>query len=318
MRTPRFKIPRIHPMCSILYLVVIAVGAVRFGSVYPYSSEYIALVAAFRGLISFGSIQAPFAYRIALPFLVSLGVPYVHPVLMFSLVNLFAMAGITFTTFQLCREFGVSDKSALFASILCTVSVPMVLYGPVVLVDALAVFVIGLIMLLIVRGGKGWHIMVFLILGVMVKETVILAGIFYVLWCGAKKVWVLIPAVVAHLAVRYLIHGLDGLTAGVGVLHGLNFMGNLVFTLGTVVLTLGIPVYLTYRYSMWKKYSIETDPEKREALQLPTQWLSIGLMVFWPLVVYGLFFAVFDARFLWPLYFVFAPTMTKAIEVLRK
>jgi len=312
------RIPRIHPMSCILYIAVVVVGAIRFGHVYQYSSEYIALVAAFRGLISFGSVQAPFAYRIGLPFLVSLGVPYIHAVLMFSLVNFIAMVGISLVTFRLCREFEVSDKSALFTSILCTVSPPMILYGPVVLVEALAVFAIGLIMLLTIRGAKGRYIMVFLLLGVMVKETVLLAGLFYILWCGAKKVWVLIPAVVAHLTVRYLIHGPAGLTAGVGVLHGLNFTDNLVFTLGTVVLTMAIPICLTYKYSVWKKYSVETDPEKREVLQLPTQWLTVGLMVFWPLIVYGLFFAYFDVRFLWPLYYVAAPTMAKMIEVLRK
>jgi len=312
------KVPRIHPMCSILYLIVVVVGATRFGHVYPQSSDYIALVAAFRGLISFESVRAPFAYRFALPFLASLGIPYIHAVLIFSVVNLFAMVGISLVTFQLCREFGVSDKSALFTSILCTVSVPMILYGPVVLVDALAVFVIGLIMLLTFRGEKGRYIMVLLVLGVMIQETVLLAGIFYVLWRGAKKVWILIPAVVAHLTVRYLTHGPAGLTAGIGTLHGFNFTGNWVFTLGTVVLTMAIPVYLTYRYSMWKRHSVETDPEKRGALQLPTQWWTIGMMVFWPLVVYGLFFCWFDARFLWPLYFVFAPTMARMIEVLRR
>ena len=317
MKLP-FKIPRIHPMSTILYMVAIVVGAIRFGYVYPESTEYIALVAAFKGIIPFESVRAPFAYRIGLPFLASLGVPYIHAVLMFSLVNLFAMVGISFVMFQLCREFKVSDKSALFTSVIYIISLPVVLYGPVVLVDALAVFVIGLIMLLTVRGTKGGYIMVFLILGVMVNETVLLAGIFYVLWCGGKRIWVLAPAVVIHLTVRYLIHGPAGLTAGIGTLHGLNFTSNLVFTLGTIVLTMAIPVYLTYRYSMWKKYSIETDPEKREALQLPTQWLTVGMMVFWPLVVYGLFFAIFDARFLWPLYYIFVPTTAKMLEVLRR
>jgi hypothetical protein len=181
-------------------------------------------------------------------------------------------------------------------------------------------------MLVVVIGqieGKGdWFAMTFLLLGVIVKEVVLFIGLYYVLremeearsesdlktaiLVGVKKLWILIPASILHLTLRFLIFG--------GLANSLHFNLNIfestlrmIQVAGGIGITFALPVLILL---------IAIRREKCQSWRIAKRDALLGFITLLPLAFLGLFFAYFDARFIWPLYLPLAPVVGCSIKTL--
>ena len=123
---------------------------------------------------------------------------------------------------------------------------------------------------------------------------------------GVKKLWILIPASILHLILRFLIFG--------GLANSLHFhLGIFESSLRMIQVTGGIGIsfvlpmiilLITIRREKCQSWGIA----KRDAL--------LGFISLLPLAFLGLFFAYFDARFIWPLYLPLVPIIGCSLKIL--
>lgn len=285
----------------LIVLVVMAILAsiVRFGHIYPDSIFYLIYVDYFDGVATVQSVTSPFALRPVLPFIVSLLNGLIDSVLVFSLLNMMFVCLIGIGLYEYIKTYQISNKAAFIVAAVCTVSYPVIYFGAMPLVDALAV----LVMLIIVMGqrkGKGdLFAMTMFLFGAIVKEVVLFIGIYYILKEGIRKIWVLIPAATLHLYLRFLIFNELANT----LIFNLNIfdrMGQVIGMFGmTFAILFVVMVVKRGKCSCWKTV-------KKDSLY--------GIIALVPLVFLGLFFAYFDGRFLWPLYIPLAPMVACLIS----
>ncbi len=305
-------------------LIVLAcvTSMVRFGHVYPDSYAYLSYIDYFDGVGSLEDVSTPMALRPVLPLVVSLLNGLLDSFLILSILNLGFVCLIGLGMFRYVKNYYLDERSAFLAAAICTVSFPVAFYGAVPLVDALAV----LIMLLVVIGqieGKGdWFAMSLLLFGVIVKEVVLFIGLYYVLreidesrsesdlktafLVGVKKLWILLPASILHLALRFLIFGELANSLGFH-LRIFESLLRMIQVTGGIGITFVLPItilLITFRREKCQSWGIA----KRDAL--------LGFVSLLPLAFLGLFFAYFDARFIWPLYLPLLPMIGCSIRVL--
>jgi len=306
----------------VLIVLACVTSMVRFGHVYPDSYAYLSYVDYFDGVGSLDDVSTPFALRPVMPVVVSLLNGLLDSFLVLSILNLGFVCLISLGMFRYVKNYHLDERSAFLAAAICTVSFPVAYYGAVPLVDALAI----LIMLVVIIGqieGKGdWFAMTLLFLGVIVKEVVLFIGLYYVLreieesrsesdlktafLVGVKKLWILIPASILHLILRFLIFG--------RLASSLHFHLNIfessprmIQVAGGIGITFVLPMtilLITIRREKCQSWGIA----KRDAL--------LGFISLLPLAFLGLFFAYFDARFIWPLYLPLIPIIGCSIRIL--
>ncbi|MFW9798875.1 MAG: hypothetical protein ACFFD9_00410 [Candidatus Thorarchaeota archaeon] len=277
-------------------LIVLAcvTSIVRFGHVYPDSQKYLDYIEYFDGEGGIEDVPAPFALRPVMPFVVSLLNGIGDSFLILSTLNVFFVCLIGLGIYRYVRSYSIDEKPAFYAAAICTASFPVAFYGAVPLVDALAVLVMVAVVIGMMEGLGDWFAMTMLLLGVIVKEIVLFIGLYYVLREGVKRIWVLVPASVLHLVLRFLIFGELSNT----LVFNLNIFDRLFEVVGVTGISFALPVTILLirirndKCQHWKSISKDT---------------FLGIFALLPLVLLGLFFAYFDARFLWPLYLPLAP-----------
>ncbi len=306
----------------VLIVLAFATSLVRFGHVYPDSYAYLSYIAYFDGVGSFEDVSTPYALRPVMPVVVSLLNGLLDSFLILSILNLGFVCLISLGMFRYVKNYHLDEQSAFFAAAICTVSFPVAFYGAVPLVDALAVLIMLLVVIGQVEGKSDWFAMILLLFGVIVKEVVLFIGLYYVLRAidesrsesdlkmaflvGVKKLWILIPASILHLALRLLIFG--------GLANSLHFHLNIfesslrmIQVSGGIGITFVLPMtilLITFRREKCQAWGIA----KRDAL--------LGFVSLLPLAFLGLFFAYFDARFIWPLYLPLIPIVGCSIKTL--
>ncbi|MFX1601856.1 MAG: hypothetical protein ACFFCK_00105 [Promethearchaeota archaeon] len=305
-------------------LIVLAcvTSMVRFGHVYPDSYAYLSYIDYFDGIGSLEDVSTPFALRPVMPVVVSLLNGVLDSFLILSTLNLGFVCLISLGMFRYVKNYHLDERSAFLAAAICTVSFPVAYYGAVPLVDALAVLIMLLVVIGQIEGKSDWFAMTLLLFGVIVKEVVLFIGLYYVLreiddsrlesdlktafLVGVKKLWIVVPASTLHLALRFLIFG--------GLANSLHFhLGifesslRLIQVAGGIGITFVLPMtilLITFRREKCQSWGTA----KRDAL--------LGFVSLLPLALLGLFFAYFDARFIWPLYLPLIPTVGCSISIL--
>ena len=305
-------------------LIVLAcvTSIVRFGHVYPDSYAYLSYIDYFDGVGSFEDVSTPFALRPVMPMVVSLLNGLLDSFLILSVLNLGFVCLISLGMFRYVKNYHLDERSAFLATVICTVSFPVAYYGAVPLTDALAFLVMLIIVIGQIEGKGDWFAMTMLLVGVVVKEVVLFIGLCYVLrefeeartesglktaiLLGVKKLWIFIPAAALHLALRFLIFG--------GLANSLNFhLGIFESTLrmiqvaGGIGITFALPVIILL---------VTIGKEKCPSWEIAMKNALIGFVSLLPLAILGLFFAYFDARFIWPLYLPLIPIIGCSISIL--
>ncbi len=277
-------------------LIVLAcvTSVIRFGHVYPDSQVYLDYIEYFDGEGGIEDVRAPFALRPVIPFVVSILNGLGDSFLILSALNVLFVCLIGLGIYRYVRGYSIDDRPAFYTAAICTASFPVAFYGAVPLVDALAVLVMVAIVIGMIEGLGDWFAMTMLLFGVIVKEVVLFIGLYYVLREGVKKLWVLVPASILHLALRFLIFGELANT----LRFNLNIFDRLLEVIGVTGITFVLPVTILL---------IRIGSDKCHHWNLIIKDAFLGILALLPLVFLGLFFAYFDARFFWPLYLPLAP-----------
>ena len=307
-----------------IVLVVLAcvTSMVRFGHVYPDSYAYLSYIDYFDGIGSLEDVSTPIALRPVMPLAVSLLNGLLDSFLILSFLNLGFVCLISLGMFRYVKNYDLDERSAFLAAAICTVSFPVAFYGAVPLVDALAVLVMLLVVIGQIEGKGDLFAMTLLLFGVIVKEVVLFIGLYYVLreidesrsesgpktafFVGIKKLWILIPASILHLALRSLIFGelANSLGFHLRIFESPLRMIQVVGGIGITFVVPTIILLITFRREKCESWGLA----KRDAL--------LGIVSLLPLAFLGLFFAYFDARFIWPLYLPLVPLVGCSIRIL--
>lgn len=266
----------------ILLIAVLIMCIIRFAHVYPDSLQYINYAEYFAGLGEL-EVHPPFLYRPLLPLIAALFCCNYEVII--SMINVLALCVMTDMVFNICNTLTVDKRMAFAGTLLTVISYPLIFFGPVPLTDAMAMLCFVAI-IACSECNYGDNTAAFLVfIGMFFKEIVLLLGLFYVVRNGVRTVWILIPAAVGQLCLRYLLGSVNTLT------FTLNILMRPIEVIGMFIVTFSIPVLLFIYY--------------RKSISKRTKDIFIaGLVATLPLVFLGLFFAYFDGRFIWPLLIV--------------
>ncbi len=275
----------------LLAIVTLAVTLFRFAHMYPDSEKYLQHVDYFLGIAS-SPPPSPFSYRFALPLLVA-GLASIggNPLFIFSVLSMILSTGTTIVLYLIIELHAKDSFDAFLGALVGAVSLPVAFYGGTALVDPGAMLVIGLLIYFSEKQEHKELLYVLLPLGVCFKEIVLFTGIYLLVkW----KLHALPPLIIAgsvHLAVRFVYSGDVG---HIWMPSLFNVLENTLFMLFMLVGGLGIPG-LIFLFRLYKGTIRRDSP-------VFTLFL-FGVISFIPLFLLGMFFAYFDARFIWPFYF---------------
>jgi len=291
----------------ILSFATIIAGLVRFGWIYPDSTNYLLLVEFFRGNLSGTELVAPFCYRPLLPFIAAI-LP-VAPEISFPFINLFLEIVLAWVLFYIAREFGFSVLSSMASSGVCSFSLAVAWYGTAVLVDAGAILFLALGMLLMLRDESGYKISILLSIGVLFKEVAIIGVLAYLFYRKTRDLLSMVLPILTYLVIKYITPSANpGFT---WQFHLLNFTTYLVHTLQ--VLLIGLAPFVLVCIPALARKAKEPSKYTREF-----KWMFIMGIPALGIFGLGLFWAFFDGRFIWPLYIALVPMMAAgSSEILR-
>ena len=285
----------------VIVLIVILVSFPRFGYEYPDSRYYFDVVSFFQGSLSGNNLTAPFCYRPLLPLISSI-FPF-ESRYVFAAINLCFMIFISWMLFFIAKNFGSSDFISFLTASLFSVSLVVLFYGAVALVDPGAIFFLSVVYYLMIKNNNGIQIALFLTIGVLFKE-VALVGVFAFLLYNKLRgwQWTIFP-IATYALLRFVMP--SGNPGFIWMFHLGNFVDVGSATLRTFLLGLG-PYILFLLFGIFF-FKSETN------VNLNRWLLSLGV----PSLCYifiGLFFAHFDVRFIWPVYFAMLPFISNGIE----
>ena len=206
-------------------------------------------------------------------------------------------------------EFNFSLFTSFITSAICTASWVVAYYGAVVLVDTGAMLFLGIGLLLTLKEAPGKQIALILIIGVLFKEIALIGVVFHTLYAKKKDVTVILLPIATYGILRlvtptgnpdfsWLFH-LENLTEGFDV------------TVRTLILTLGAFSFLIMIGMIWRR-------ENSDIYRGFLRWVMFVGLPSVGIFCLGLFFASFDARFVWPLYFVMVPLAAAGVEQIDK
>ena len=265
--------------------------------------SYLLLVDVFRGNAAISEVPMPFCWRPVVPAIVAL-IPTASTHSAFIIVSILFGAGFLALLYRICLEFTKNDIIIMLVLMLMTTGANLSRYAAAALVDTAQLFFLALVGLLVLQDRSPTVIFVTLLLGVFVKETVIFAGLFYIMYRWQK--WSTITSValvsIIYLVFRQLLSG----TIGQRLIFQLEH-----FTIELNITVQNIAVGLFVVGVLWLVGIVLVRDLDREVLRwfLMTTF-TIGL----PIAGFGLFFAAFGARFLMPLWIGAIPMVASMLD----
>jgi len=294
------------------------------------------MVEIFKGNLPVTTATPPFCYRVLMPLIVSLFPT--DPILTFCAINVLLAVVLAWITYFLAKTFFVSEFGAFVATGLSSVSIMTISLGSVALTDMAAMICMGLVLVGIRQHWNPAAIMLFLIIGVAFKETVILAAVAWVIITVAKarrpqRTWDWRRTWFWNWRKRWT----RSAWAIVGLLVAVGFY----FCIRWLWVTVGVPINDA---SIWKWNHLWNFINRPDGvidsfwlgfmlwipafvvviiLQLTGKKFNAGLGWLWqtgiPFLVFlfvGLFTAYFSLRFIWPLYFSMVPIVAQAATII--
>ncbi len=279
-----------------LYIVAILISSIGFGRIFEDSISYLALVDWFRGG---GELVPPFCYRPTIPLIASF-LP-IDPVLSISIISLGFLLALTTMIYLICVQIGVSKQSAFIATLIATISYPVMTYGAVVLLDSSYIFFMSLAVYLMLHPktrDKWYIILVVIMVGVWFKESAAFASLAYIFY---RRNWRQAPFFIIGPALSYV-----GCRLFIGMLTMEGAQDFWIPRLGHFIE--GLP--LTAQYLgvslvgfSWILIAFLFSKIQKEHYR----WLlSVGGAMSL-LSVYAMTSASFDGRFVWPVYLMLTP-----------
>ncbi|NWF95995.1 MAG: hypothetical protein HXY34_07605 [Candidatus Thorarchaeota archaeon] len=275
-------------------------GTLSFGWLYPDGLNYVSMIEYLRGHTTTWP-HAPFSYRVLVP-LIAAPIPLSAETAM-GVVNVFFLTLYATVLYRMCLD---SSQSVLASTgVLCvsSLTLPIRRYALAALVDASEMFFLVLAVYLITNKYRDRYVALCVLVGLLTKETVILVLVFYLLHRpSVRTLALLVGAGVYSLAYRLVVfHEVSQtLVFHLSILERLNDCAlHLRDGLGPVLLLL-VALYFSRN--------------KTQTLMPQLRWMLQGLVAFAPLVVLGLFFAYFDARFIWPLHMFLLPVCAVGVS----
>jgi hypothetical protein len=293
-------------------LISIITASARFGYVYYDSIKYIAYMgfwdATFAGVTFTGVIPAPFIFRPILPFVASVChlVTGVNDVYLFACLNMLGIALLSVVMLYYIEKFNVLDMSSGYtAAVFAMINLPTIYYGGAILSDAWAMLFIGLIVIFTLGNRNPYLVGSLVFIGMFVKEIVLFTTIFVVLYGGRKYVFPMLVSIFTHLCMRIALG--DGLSSGLAFSLNIDWL----YISKIILPTFAIPIVVLFIAYLGRNFD-------RNLFNICFKVFKYLMIAFIPLVLFGLFFAYFDARFVWPMYFGFAPMFIYAVNYLMR
>ena len=271
------------------------------GELSPDMQEYNKFTEYFRGHEALTSIDPPYSYRPLVPFLASI-LPF-DAFLSFNLVNIGAICLSIIIFWLALKKLNFNFEYRIVGVLLSLVSFPVLYYGPSGYIDAFSVMILYLIFYLRVS-GKDNLIPIFMIMGAVVKETVIIIVPFLLVDIYFRtdkrerlvKYLYVCTGVFLYLVTTYFVRKEYGTgNQYLWVPEGSAFWNNIIRpkTYLSFLLAFGIPGILSLIYLIkYFKYKIDTEKYS----------LIIGTLCGLGLFCYAVISAYSDGRFVWTAY----------------
>lgn len=282
--------------------------------VAPDSSRYVDLASYFQGSLPKQELQAPFAYRVLVPYLSSLG-PTNTLDLNITLINvLFTSAA--FIVFFFYLQALIKNKSQLyFGMLLLVVAFPTVNYSSGVMTDAAGFFFFVLSSYFFLK-KRFLFFTIALCIGVMAREAILvllLALLVYLLvsyFRGPKGEWnpklllVFIPPILMYLGIRTYFSDIPSFFWFPNLEQFLFTVSRPVAwtTFGLTLLPPLILILLAYRQQsapVSDVLAIWSFHEKALLFSLTVAGIALN--------IYSISSAALSGRFVWPFYLVLVP-----------
>lgn len=292
---------------TLLAVITALACLVRFSFQYPDSQYYMEMVGFFRGEVSASELNAPFAYRPLLPFIAAI-LPFA-PQITISFLNLCFIVLLSWVYFLIAKEYEVSILIAFLTSAIYSVSWVVMYYGAVVLVDPGAILCLSLAFLMMIRNKERWKIGLVLLIGVFIKEIALIGIASYLLLQRDFSPAVLVPAPLGYAVVRFITP-----VSNPGFLwhfHFRAFTDLFSSTMKTLLVAL-VPYLVLIAIGLLYERKNNNQSKGSQQYLIST---AVPAVVF---LGVGLFFAHFDARFVWPLYPSLVPTTVYAVDSIAK
>ena len=260
---------------------------------------YLNFVEYFRGRQPLESVSPPFSYRPLVPFLAA-RLPF-DPFLSFNLVNVMAICLTPLILFLSVRRMGFPFEHGILGCLLYTCSFPVMYYGPSGYVDATAMLVLSLMVMVRLYEKDYWLPLLFL-LGGVARETVIVAVPFLVvdLWIKQRRRLSGFVCLSAGLIAYLVAIGWARYTFGTG--------GRFVWTPGGVFLAQNLfraKAYISFMLAfgipgaLASLFLVRYFRKDEDRLAIP---LIVGMGSGLTLFVYSFLAAYADGRFIWTAY----------------
>jgi hypothetical protein len=295
----------------VLILVAVAVlGAIRFAHHTPDTLYYTEMVEHFRGTLPLAELDAPWAYRPAVPWIAH-WLPLEADTAL-ATVNLAAFFLACVLAARFFRRI-LSPAAADFAPLLMVVSFPTVNYSSAALTEG-AGFLVMVLAIDFIRRRNYLVLTVCLALGVLVRETVLIAVLAAFLFelTGAQRLRAILPALCAlpAFAVIFMARAYPPEPGYVWTPALWRVADNLQqpVAYATVLLTLA-PLLLLWGYGVWKGKAVHADSINPEDRRLLRAWLIACIALF----TYSLAAAFMSGRFVWPAYLALCPLVAERL-----
>jgi len=166
------KILKIHtPLLLMITLITLLLSLPRFAHQTVDSQQYIKVTRFFSGELEKKDLQAPFAQRVLVPFLASLG-PFSQVRINYAAVNIFFTVMAYLLFYFYLRQFSLSENELKIGLILLLFSYPTINYSSAVLTDSCGFFfVVASSFLLLKR--RYFLFSLILGLGVLARESLL-------------------------------------------------------------------------------------------------------------------------------------------------
>lgn len=266
------------------------------------SKEYISIVEYYKGNIAVDSLNTPFTYRAAVPYLAS-KMPF-KPMTALNIINVISLIISYFFLFQLLQFLKFNDIEKIIGSFLYIISFPLYYYGAIGYLDPVFIlFITGGVYFLIVKNYTMTTL--FLVMGTFVKETIIILLLLMILdyFLNSKRnrndLVILTISGIAFVLVFGLTRKLIPISSNFLWIPNLDtFNDNIhrIRTFSSYLLSFGIPGILSTFFILRMK-NFESIIEKRLRNLLVSGFILTNL-----LFVYAMFSAYSDGRFIWPSY----------------
>ena len=296
-------------MLLLLFVITIIVGLLNFGTSYPNfpdSEKYLLLVDMFRGEIPLSETVAPFNYRVLLPLLAAI-LP-LDPELSIPIINLGLLMVLAYLLYLFPRYFGYGVITSGGAAILCMLSHPVLQYGTAVLVETPFMVFLGLSIYAILKRWDWRIILALVVTGVLIKETVIIAVLVYMVYDRERFRFAVLTGVVAlgvYLAVRLAFA--EAGSFWVWKFHLMNLLERPLQSFQALYLGflfVGLPLLLAVLFREKERWRFDRAAGWFGQAALPLS--ALGLV--------GFFFGYFSVRFIWPVYFGMVPLVAHGLR----